>query len=171
MHKAHLVYVFILAATVLWCGLLIAAPLLTLGGDGAHFWSDALYDGFHRACHQLDSRSLHLFGAPLPVCMRCSAIYFAFFLGMLLYPLVRDLRRPHTPSRRLLILALLPMLVDVASGITGLADVTAASRLVTGAVFGFLIPFVVLPVVLGAVHEWHTQSTHVIHQPKGSVDA
>lgn len=171
MHKTLPVYLIILAATALWCGLLIAAPLLTLGGEGAHVWSDALYDGFHRVCHQLDSRSLHLSGAPLPVCMRCSAIYFAFFLGTLLYPLVRPLRQPHAPSRGLLILALMPMLIDVAAGISGIADVTATSRLVTGAAFGFLIPFVVLPVVLGAVHEWRTQSTPVIHHSKGSVDA
>lgn len=171
MQKAHLVYLIVLAGAALWCGLLIAAPLLSAGTGSAHACSDALYGGFHRVCHQLESRSLHLHGAPLPVCLRCSAIYFAFFLGTLLYPLVRDLRQPSVPSRTLLVVAVTPMLIDVALGIAGIAGITTVSRLVTGAVFGLLIPFVLLPVVLGAVHERTTPSTPVVHQLKGSPDA
>jgi hypothetical protein len=42
--------------------------------------------------------------------------------------------------------------------------------LITGSVFGALIPFVILPVALGAVIE-RTSLSPPFHQPKGPVDA
>jgi len=171
MNRAVLVYLCVLAGAALWCGLILAAPWLVHSGGGMQFWGETLHSGFHRVCHQLDGRSLHLFGAPLPVCTRCSAIYFAFLLGTALYPLFRSVRHPHPPSRTLLVLAVMPMLIDVVLGITGISDVTAQTRLLTGALFGLLIPFVVLPVALGAVHERLARPNIVVHQPKGSVDA
>jgi uncharacterized membrane protein len=171
MNRVRGVYLIILIGALLWCGLIIAAPLLLHAGGGALFWADALYEGFHRVCHQLDNRSLHLYGEPFPVCMRCSAVYFAFLAGTLLYPLIHSVREPRSPSRLVLILAVIPMLLDVVLGIAGISDVTAYSRLLTGTFFGFLIPFVVLPVALGAVHERSLQPTTAVHQQKGSADA
>ncbi|MCC6395542.1 MAG: DUF2085 domain-containing protein [Bacteroidetes bacterium] len=171
MNRSVAAYLVILAGAFLWCALIVAVPFLAHAGGGASFWADVLREPFHRVCHQLDGRSLHLWGEPIAVCSRCSAIYFAFLAGTLLYPLFRDVRRPHAPSRALLILALMPMLLDVALGLVGIAEVTTSSRLVTGALFGLLIPFVVLPVALGAVSERHAQPTILLHQPKGSVDA
>ena len=171
MNRVRGVYLIILIGALVWCGLIIAAPLLLHAGSGALVWHDAISEGFHRVCHQLDSRSLHLYGQPLPVCMRCSAVYFAFLAGVGLYPLFHSLREPRSPSRLVLILAVAPMLLDVALGIAGVADVTAYSRLLTGALFGLLIPFVILPVALGAVHERSIQPTIAVHQQKGSADA
>lgn len=59
----------LLAASTLWCIGILAAPLLGVS------W---IYDLFSRICHQDPLRSWHILGEPLPVCIRCASIYFAF---------------------------------------------------------------------------------------------
>jgi predicted Na+-dependent transporter len=83
---------------------------------------------------------------------------------------LRDLHRPRVPSRGLLVVAVFPMLVDVGLGFAGLHEISTTTRLITGSVFGALIPFVILPVALGAAIE-RTSSSSSFHQPKGTVDA
>jgi uncharacterized membrane protein len=170
MSKTLFAYLVFLAGAFVWCALVLAAPLLTHVGGSAAAWGSVLYEGFHRVCHQDDVRTLHIAGGPLGVCSRCSGIYFAFLAGTLCYPLLRDLRRPVVPSRGLLIVALVPMLVDVGLGFAGLHEISTTTRLITGSVFGVLIPFVILPVALGAVIE-QTSSSPPSHKLKGTVDA
>jgi uncharacterized membrane protein len=62
-------YIALLAAATLWCVSIVAAPLLGLS------W---IYSLFSRICHQDPSRSWHLAGEPLAVCIRCTSIYFGF---------------------------------------------------------------------------------------------
>src|SRR6266571_8447963 len=62
-------YAALLAGSTFWCLCIIAAPLLGL--------SD-VYEFFSRICHQDPTRSWHIFGESLPVCIRCASIYFAF---------------------------------------------------------------------------------------------
>ena len=62
-------YVALLAASTLWCAAIIAAPMFHLP------WVYAL---FSRICHQDPTRSWHVAGEPLAVCIRCTSIYFAF---------------------------------------------------------------------------------------------
>ena len=138
---------------------------------GTGQWGTSLYTFFHPLCHQLDGRSLHIFGVPLAVCSRCSAIYAGFLAGVIIYPLFRPVREPHPPSRTMLVIALLPMIVDVVMGFAGLHDSSIGTRLVTGAFFGLLIPYVILPVFLGAVHEYSTHQPTPTHLQKGSSDA
>jgi len=52
-----------------WCLVILAAPVFHLS------W---VYEFFSRICHQDPERSWFLFGAQLPVCIRCASIYFAF---------------------------------------------------------------------------------------------
>lgn len=169
--KAWLAYGVVLTGAVLWCGLIVAAPVLTHAGGTAAVWGEQLYTFFHPLCHQLDSRSLHIAGAPLGVCSRCSAIYAGFLVGLLIYPFFRPVARPHAPSRTMLLVALSPMLLDVVLGIAGLHDATIGTRLITGGVFGLLVPYVVMPVVLGAVHESHNHQPPITQLQKGSPDA
>lgn len=168
--KAWLLYTIIVAGAFLWCGLIVAAPLLTAGGGNGTAAGEQIYSFFHPVCHQFEGRSIHIVGEPLAVCSRCSAIYGGFLLGVLVYPAFRPVGRPHVPSRTGLLIAITPMLLDVVLDIAGLHVTSMATRLITGGVFGILIPFVVMPVVLGTVHERQT------HQPptqlqKGSTDA
>lgn len=170
MSRAALIYAVILAGGMLWCALIVLAPLLAAAGGGAAEWAGVLYDGFHRVCHQVDNRSLHLFGEPLAVCSRCTAIYGAFLLGTIAYPFVRRLHQPRQPSRMLLCAALAPMVIDVLLGLSGLHESGSSTRLVTGSIFGLLIPFVVLPVVFGAVVTETPLSPDTHTQSKGTLD-
>jgi uncharacterized membrane protein len=62
-------YAALLAASTLWCLSIIAAPL---------FGFSWMYDFLSTICHQDPSRSWFIFERPLPVCIRCASIYFAF---------------------------------------------------------------------------------------------
>jgi uncharacterized membrane protein len=170
-NRAVVAYLAVLAGALVWCGLIVAAPVLVNAGGTAAQWGAALYTFFHPLCHQLDGRSLHILGEPLAVCSRCSAIYAGFLAGVIVYPLFRPVRAPHPPSRTMLVIALSPMVLDVVLGFAGLHDATIGTRLVTGAIFGLLIPYVVLPVFLGAVHEYPTHQPTTSHLQKGSSDA
>ncbi len=59
----------LLAGSTLWCLAIIAAPA---------FHVPWVYEFFSRICHQEPERSFFLMGQPLPVCIRCASIYFAF---------------------------------------------------------------------------------------------
>ncbi len=63
----------LLAGATLWCAGIIAAPLLNL---------PFVYHFFSIICHQDPARSWHVFGEPLPVCIRCASIYFAFAISL-----------------------------------------------------------------------------------------
>jgi uncharacterized membrane protein len=62
-----------LAASTLWCLSILAGP--TTG-------SSAIYAFFALICHQDPSRSWHLAGESLPVCIRCTSIYFGFLAAL-----------------------------------------------------------------------------------------
>jgi uncharacterized membrane protein len=66
-------YIALLAAATLWCISIVAAPLLGLS------W---VYSLFSRICHQDPSRSWHLAGEPLAVCIRCTSVYFGFTVSL-----------------------------------------------------------------------------------------
>lgn len=63
----------LLIGATLWCLAILAAPVLHLS---------VVYAFFSRICHQDPSRSWRLFGEPLPVCIRCASIYFAFTISL-----------------------------------------------------------------------------------------
>lgn len=62
-------YAALLTGSTLWCLSVILAPLLGL---------EPVYEFFSRICHQDPARSWHVFGEPLPACIRCTSIYFGF---------------------------------------------------------------------------------------------
>ncbi|MFN0156579.1 MAG: DUF2085 domain-containing protein [Bacteroidota bacterium] len=164
MHIPRLTYAVFLFGAMLWCFGIVAAPAFNMG---------SLYEFYQRICHQLDSHSLHIAGEQLAVCARCSAIYFAFLFGLFCYPIVRDLSSIQLPSRTLLAVAALPMLLDVLFGLLGLHTVTLTTRMVTGSLFGIVLPFFLLPAAVGAVQEIYSvrQQTITPQSMKGFSDA
>lgn len=138
------VYASVLSGSLLWCGLVLLAPVL--GAESGGF----LYTFFHRICHQFDGHSLHIGGAPLAVCARCTAIYFSFLIGVLAYPLFRRVDSVSLPPRWLIAAIVLPMVLDVAGGMLGLHEVTMLTRLLTGGLFGGVIAWFALPIVVEA---------------------
>ena len=66
-------FALLLAGSTLWFLSILAAPLAG--------WS-SIYSFFAMICHQDPARSWHLFGEPLPVCIRCTSIYFGFLAAL-----------------------------------------------------------------------------------------
>jgi uncharacterized membrane protein len=168
MNRSRAAYLALLAGTILWCAGILLAPACKAWGDNSA--GAALYQWYHPICHQIPERSFFLEGFPLGVCSRCSAIYFAFLLGTLLYPLLRHLDRPVLPPRWLLLVVGIPMLID-ATGLGSLIyEVTSMSRALTGALFGLALPSVLLPAALQAVGELFATARHP-QSEKGLSDA
>ncbi|MDH3251843.1 MAG: DUF2085 domain-containing protein [Ignavibacteria bacterium] len=132
----------------------VCATIPGLTQDGAAL----MYQFFHRICHQIEGRSFHLFGEPLGVCMRCTAIYFAFFAAVALYPLFHSIHMVRLPSRSSIAVFLSPVVLDVVAGFTGLHDPNAITRLLTGASAGVLFAFIIVPSAIQGVRELRMQS-------------
>jgi len=115
----------VLTGSGLWCATILLAPILDL-----HF----AYEFFSRICHQDPHRSLSLAGTYLPVCIRCTSIYFGFFLAGIL---------SIKPSLKGLRLALAGVLVEflVARAVVDSAWLRAMTGLALGAA---VAPFVVI---------------------------
>jgi uncharacterized membrane protein len=69
------VHTVLLAGSAFWCLSILAAPAGSFS---------AIYDFFKQICHQNPARSWEFLGAPLPVCIRCTSIYFGFFAALLI---------------------------------------------------------------------------------------
>ena len=172
MRCARVTYIVIAAGAALWCVLIILPALLKTAGGATGTAEEIVAAIFRPLCHRLEDRSFHLFGVPLAVCSRCSSIYFGFLAGTLVYPWFTTLDRPAMRGRVFLVIAVLPMLVDVGAGMVGLYDVTNTSRALTGAWFGVLAPFMVIPGATQAVDQiLATRSEKRIHTEKGLHDA
>jgi uncharacterized membrane protein len=139
------------AAFVLgFVSLAVVAPAARAGGHTLS--SFFLYEMFGRVCHQIPERAFHLAGQPFAVCARCTGIYFGFAAGVLLYPLVRSLRRTDLPARKWLLLAAAPAALDFALGLSGVWENTHLSRALTGALLGAAASFYVVPGLLDLGH-------------------
>jgi uncharacterized membrane protein len=138
-------YFILLIATVIWCAGIVAAPLLE-NHAAAYF-----YSAYSSICHQIPEHSFHLNGEPYAVCIRCTSIYFAFFIGVLLYPLIR-LRIPGFVRMRYYIFILaVPMSIDVFfSWVTGYTS-TALTRAITGGLFGIGASVLLIPLIFEAL--------------------
>ena len=162
MNIQRVTYILILLGTFLWCGTILLAPYLAASSSPL---AEFVYRFFHPICHQLPERSFLLFGEKLAVCSRCSSIYFAFFLGTVLYPFIHISNNPvlhHSnlssihpfiPPRALLFTALLPLLIDVGLDFLGVHSSTMLTRAVTGVLFGIVVPFFVVTPAMEAVQQ------------------
>jgi uncharacterized membrane protein len=126
--------------------LIVSAPLAAASGH-----SDValgIYRAFGAVCHQLPERSYFIDGHKLAVCSRCTGIYFGFGFALLLYPLIRSLRRIDMPARKWLLLAVLPLAIDFSLTLFGIWENTHTSRLLTGALLGSVAVFYVMPGIM-----------------------
>ena len=145
---AKTVYIALLIISCTWLGLIFAAPWLM---TGRHPMSAIIiYQGFSAVCHQQLERSYLFNGFPLAVCSRCTGIYFGFLAGLLLLPLVRGLTAGSIPKRRWLAIAAIPLVIDFSVGAIGLINNTFFSRTATGFLFGAVLAFYLLPLLISA---------------------
>ena len=143
--------------TLAFVSLVVVAPVVLAHGHNSSAF--VLYEMFRHVCHQIPERAFYVEGYPLAVCARCAGIYFGFAAGVLLYPLVRSLRRGDAPARKWLLIALAPTLLDFALGISGIWENTHLSRSVTGALLGAVGAFYVVPGLMDLSRMSFGQST------------
>lgn len=149
MDLSRTTYRIVFLASLTWCLAIIAPPIALHFGTMTP--ADFMYEFFSRICHQIDSHSLHLFDAKFAVCARCTAIYYGFFVSMIFYPLLlrRTLpvavRESILKSPRSLFLSFLPILIDLGLSESGVHESTLVTRVLTGAIFGIALPFILIP--------------------------
>lgn len=150
MQPAKRIQLIILFLAGLWSAGILLAPLLSAAESPM---GSALYSFYAPVCHQFDHRSFHIEGEKLGVCVRCSGIYFGFFLSSIAFAAWGWKRNTpgSVPDNRWVLVALIPITTDaILSLLTGYES-TTASRVVTGALFGSIMPWYVLPLFIEAV--------------------
>ena len=150
-------WIVLLAGTIFFVSLIIAAPLLVAGGHQSAALN--IYHTFGFLCHQLPDRSFFLAGNKFAVCSRCTGIYSGAALALLFYPLLRPLRLTYTPSRKWLIAAAIPLVIDFLLTVTGVWQNTHTTRFVTGFLLGSVAIFYVMPgIVELSLRKWIAES-------------
>lgn len=130
---------------------LAAIPVVILGAATLCNW--AIGHGasmqwrlvFRMLCHGIVARCFTLFGAPMPICARCTGIYVGLFAGLLaflVWPRVEE-----RLARYAMVAAALPMAVDGLTQATGLRESTNPLRVTTGIVAAFVFGMWVLSAV------------------------
>lgn len=89
---------------------------------------------FRLMCHGRPERCLDLFGAPMPICARCTGIYLGLIAGFAVYWLFRW--ASEKALRVAAFIALTPLAVDGLTQLTGLRESTNGLRVATGVVAG-----------------------------------
>ena len=123
--------------------LILGAPMIQANGHPG--FAAPIYKAFSFVCHQIPERSFHLAGYKFAVCSRCTGLYSGFALAVLIYPIVRSLRQPETPSILWLFLATVPLVIDFSLGYFSIWQNNHASRFATGALLGSVAVFYILP--------------------------
>jgi uncharacterized membrane protein len=124
-----------------WVALIFLAPILAAVGYQAAARPIYAYNGLF--CHQRPDRSFYVLGEKMACCQRCAAIYSSMALLGLLYVALRG--RVRVPSWRTLGLLAAPVAVDGLTQLIGLRESTAALRVVTGALLGLALCWLLFP--------------------------
>ena len=143
--RIYFIFTFLV---ILWCAGIVAAPLLRHAG--LQSTADIAYSLFSRICHQNDVHSFHVEGEKFGVCIRCSAIYFGFLVGLLILPVLGALNRIRSPKPMYIIAVIIPMLIDALLNDSGFHISTTMTRLATGFLFGIVMPWCIMPHLLEA---------------------
>ena len=147
--QARRVWTTTLIVILAWVGFIIAAPVFLSGGFVTA--SSPIYTFFSYICHQIPERSLHLVGHQMAVCSRCSGVYLGLLLGMLAYPLWRQLYEIEPIPRFWLFLSLVPITIDWSLTVFGIWENTHGSRLITGLILGFACSTYIVPALVEIV--------------------
>ena len=115
-------------------GVLAVPWLESRGFSVAH----AMRSAYEPVCHQNPERSLHLAGSPWTVCARCSGLYFGGLAGLVLCG-VAGMGLIRRPSRRLLALAIAPIVIDALLPFVGLPQLSTLPRLILALPAGLMV--------------------------------
>ena len=89
---------------------------------------------FRFFCHGIPERCLVLWGVPMPICSRCTAIYAGLALAVLVFFLLPRMR--EVTARLVLGIAVLPLAIDGLTQLARLRQSTNGLRLATGLAAG-----------------------------------
>ena len=132
-------------------GFLAAIPVVILGAATLCSWAIAQGASmswrlvFRLLCHGMIPRSFELFGAPMPICARCTGIYLGLLMGLIgfmAFPLLEE-----KVARYAMYAAALPMAIDGVTQALGLRESFNMLRLATGFVAAFAFGLWVLSAV------------------------
>lgn len=138
-------YLLLLIPALLWCAGFLLLPLAGTAGDAlaGHVYG--------RVCHQLEDRSFGWGMVPWAVCIRCSSIYLAFAVTMIVVPLVRRLER-WTPMAPWVFAAwLIPAFLDAVLSFSGLHPADTTTRWLTGSLAGVGLGLTIPPLFIDAL--------------------
>ena len=130
---------------------LAAIPVAILGASALCSWAIAHGASmqwrllFRLLCHGIVTRCFTMFGAPMPICARCTGIYVGLFAG-----LIGFVAWPHIEeriARYTMLIAAVPMALDGLSQATGLRESTNPLRVTTGIIAAFAFGMWVLSAV------------------------
>ena len=94
---------------------------------------------FRIFCHGIPERCLIVWGVPLPICARCTAIYAGLAFGIIAFRLLPLLR--EQTARTILYAASVPMAVDGLTQLARFRESTNGLRLSTGMAVGIAFGF------------------------------
>lgn len=118
------------AAAIAAVSLLILSASTLCSWAIAHGASPKWRLAFRMMCHGIESRCLTLFGVPMPICARCTAIYIGLIAGILLFMALPAIE--ERAMRIALYVAVVPMAVDGLTQAVHLRESTNLLRLITG---------------------------------------
>jgi uncharacterized membrane protein len=139
-----------------WMAALVLAPVIVSSGEGSRPAVAAglfVYMVGGTLCHQHPARSIHLKGAPMPVCARCAGLYGGAALGIAA-AVVTAYRRRWRPLRNAgidslgtwriaLVVAAAPTAVTFGLEKLGGIPVTNGARLAAGVILGAAVGWIV----------------------------
>ncbi|MBV8519097.1 MAG: DUF2085 domain-containing protein [Acidobacteria bacterium] len=100
---------------------------------------------FRMLCHGIPRRCFELFGAPMPICARCTGIYIGMLGGMCAFLLLPAVRERF--ARIAAFAAVTPLAIDGLTQLAGLRESVNPLRLATGLVAGLAFGFWILTAV------------------------
>ena len=148
------------SALALFIGIALLAPIgYALGFTGP---SSEIFTIYRFFCGQVPSHSYYIAGYQMCLCSRCLAIYSSLLAAGLLLAVVR-----RTPNRRFIrpiswklwVLGMVPMALDGGTQLFGFHESNVYLRLLTGAIFGLMTAWYILPQIEG------TASTEALPTP------
>ena len=115
---------------------------------------------FRMMCHGIASRCLSLFGTPMPICARCTAIYIGLAAGVLLFALLPAIEERF--MRIALYIATIPIAVDGITQAVRLRESTNAVRLLTGFIAALAFSAWALSEVEGRSQKAEVRTVHML---------
>ena len=126
----------------MWCVAILFAPYLKSINDPINIF---IYFAFSKICHQLPERSFYFCNEKLAVCQRCTAIYFSFFAGILLYPIIKKINEKWLHS--FFYISIIIIVIDFLFGYINMLQ-NKVTILISGTLFGILSSYLIVNVLL-----------------------